>query len=310
MSINPASCGQMSLLEAGTWRVLISVGPEHRLRVLCGAIPWECLMEKAIPILYDEQGICPDIGRTLNLRAHLGAYILQTAHNWTDRFTEEMVRYYAPARMFCGFLDSTGSLDHTSIEEFRNRFGTKGAELITKDMLQIAKELGKTLPEEVIMDTTVQSAGITHPTEMKLMGALFKKVSTVHKKLKELGKKGIKGIKKVLKQFSWLNTEYRFYAKTKEKKQKIISKSVALSEQMLAELSKLFPGTKNFEVLSQRYQQDILKTLNLAPMLLEQITHWIRTGKVAQNKIISLWKMVPTAIKKGKLSKPVEFGMK
>jgi len=38
--------------------------------------------------------------------------------------------------------------------------------------------------------------------------------------------------------------------------------------------------------------------------------HWIETGKVAPGKIISLCKMVPQAIKKGKLSKPVEFGMK
>ena len=101
---------------------MISIEPNHPLRVLCQAIPWKELMEKCIPILYDDHGICPDIGRELNLRAHLGAYILQTAHNWTDRFTEEMVRYYAAARIFCGYLDSTGSLDHTKIEEFRNRF--------------------------------------------------------------------------------------------------------------------------------------------------------------------------------------------
>jgi hypothetical protein len=207
-------------------------------------------------------------------------------------------------------MDSTGSLDHTKIEEFRNRFGTKGTELITQDMLKVAKECGFTKSDDIDMDTTVQDAGITHPTEMKLMRSLFKKAATIHSKLKELGKKGIRGIKDAFKQFSKLHTEYRFYAKTKEKKDKIIRKSVALSEQVLVELSRLIPGTKDFEALNHRYQQDILKILNLGPRLLEQIMHWIETGKVAQDKIISLWKMAPQAIKKGKLAKPVEFGRK
>lgn len=310
MSLNLDCCGQMSLLALGHWRIMVSVAPEHRLQVLYRLIPWEALMEKAKIILYDEHGICPDLGRPLDLRAHLGAYILQTVFNWTDRWTEEMLRFYVPARIFCGFLDSTGSLDHTSIADFRIRFGEKGAKLITADIMRIAKAFGFTQPDDVDMDTTVQDAGITHPTEMKLMRALFKKAATIHKKLKELGKRGIKGIKNALNRFSQLHTEYRFYAKTKEKKNKIIRESVALSQEVLIGLSKLIPGTKDFEGLSHCYQQDILKLLDLGPRLLEQIMHWVRTGKVAQNKIISLWKMVPQAIKKGKLSKPVEFGRK
>lgn len=310
MSLNLDSCGQMSLLAVGTWRIMVRVAPGHRLRVLYQLIPWEALMEKAKIILYDEHGICPDLGRPLDLRAHLGAYILQTVFNWTDRWTEEMLRFYVPARIFCGFLDSTGSLDHTSIADFRIRFGEKGAKLITSDIMKIAKAFGFTQPEDVDMDTTVQDAGITHPTEMKLMKALFEKTVVIHKKLKELGGRGIKGIKETLKKFSRLHTEYRFYAKNKGAKNKIIRKSVALSGEALTELSKLVPGKKDFEVLTHRYQQDILKILDLGPRLLEQIMHWLETGKVAQDKIISLWKMVPQAIKKGKLSKPVEFGRK
>jgi hypothetical protein len=160
------------------------------------------------------------------------------------------------------------------------------------------------------MDTTVQDAGITHPTEMKLMSRLMKKAKTIHEKLKKAGKKGITAMKAIAKEFCKIQTEYRFYAKTKEKKDKIIRQAVGLSEQVLGELSSLLPGTKRFESLSHRYQQDILKLLDLGPQLLQQILHWVKTGKVAKDKIISLWKLVPTAIKKGKLSKPVEFGRK
>jgi hypothetical protein len=310
MSLDLESMGQLSLLEAGAWRTMVSMEPSHRLVVLCKSIPWVELMEKAKPILYEDQGIPSEAGRRLNLRAHLGAYILQTVHGWTDRWTEEMVRFYVPARIFCGYLDSTGSLDHTSIEVFRNRFGQRGAELVTHDMLKVAKEFGFTEPDDVDMDTTVQEAGITHPTEMKLMNRLMRKAMTLHKKLKNVGGRGLSAMKAISKRFSKIETDYRFYAKTKEKKDKIIRQAVALSSQVLTELSGCLPGGTCFEKLSQRYQEDLMKLQNMGPQLMEQILSWLDTGNVAKDKIISLWKMVPTAIKKGKLSKPVEFGRK
>ena len=81
MAIKENSPGQYSLFEIGVWRTTIRIEPTHRLAVLCRSIPWEEFMEKAVPILYSEQGIEPDTGgRQLDLRAHLGAYILQSVH--------------------------------------------------------------------------------------------------------------------------------------------------------------------------------------------------------------------------------------
>ncbi len=142
MSIDLDAQGQMCFLRRVDWRTMITLPHGHRLITLYEAIPWHELMAKAKPILYDDQGISSNPGRVLNLRAHLGAYILQTVHGWTDRWTEEMIRYYVPARIFCGFQESTDSLDHTRIEAFRNRFGEQGARLITQDMLNVAKEYG------------------------------------------------------------------------------------------------------------------------------------------------------------------------
>ena len=199
MAIDEKSTGQYSLFELGMWRTTVSIEPTHRLAVLCRSIPWEDLIGKAIPILYDEYGIERDTwGRKLDLRAHLGAYILQAVHGWTDRWTEEMLKFYVPARIFCGYLESEGSLDHTSIEDFRNRFGTQGAELITQDMMRIAKEFGFTKGDDVDMDTTVQDAGITHPTEMKLMGHLMRRMKKLHEAIKKTGQRGLAGIASLL----------------------------------------------------------------------------------------------------------------
>jgi len=298
---------QYSLFELGIWRIIVSIEPTHRLAVLCRSIPWEELMEKAIAILYDEQGIDQDTaGRKLDLRAHLGAYILQTVHGWT----EEMLRMYVPARIFCGYLESMGSIDHTSIEEFRNRFGTKGAQLITEEVMRIAKEFGFTRGDDVDMDSTIQEAGITHPTEMKLMGHLMRRLKRLHEEIKKMGQKGIQGIGTILKSFSKISTEYRFFAKTKEKKVALTKKAVELSAEALSTLSKILPGTKKFDVLKGRHQEEILRFLDLGPKLLSQIVYWLKTGKVAKDKIVTLWKWIPTCIPKGKIGKPVEFGRK
>ena len=93
MSIDLDAQGQMCLFRKCDRQIVITLPQGHRLLVLCEAIPWYDLMEKAKLILYDEQGISPNLGRELNLRAHLGAYILQTVHGWRDRWTEEMLRY-------------------------------------------------------------------------------------------------------------------------------------------------------------------------------------------------------------------------
>ena len=218
-----------------------------------------------------------------------------------------MLRYYVPARVFCGFLESTGSLDHTRIEAFRNRFGQKGAQLITQDMLKVAKEYGFTGPEDVDMDTTVQEAGITYPTEMKLLDHLIKKAKIFHAKLKKAGKRGIRGIKKAAKAFARNFTDYRFFQKTKEAKNNTIKQCVKLGQNVLAEMAAARSAIRFFSTKEQANYQQLL---DLGPRLMKQILSWLATGRVASSKIVSLWKPAPKAIKKGKVGKPVEFGRK
>ena len=310
MSVDLRQIGQLSLFEQVAWRTTVQIEPNHRLVILCKSIPWEELMGTAVPILYDEQGVSAGTGRSLDLRAHLGAYILQTTYGWTDRWTEEMLRFYIPARIFCGYLESTGSLDHTSIEDFRNRFGDKGARLITEDMLKVAHKFGLTEPDDVDMDTTVQEAGITHPTEMKLMGHFMKRLLALHGKLKDVCGKGIAGAKLLSQQFKECLAQYRFFAKDKATKSELIRHAVSLSSKGLVQLTQLLPGSGGFDKLQGRYQEEILRLSSLGPLLMEQMIYWLGTGKVAKDKIVSLWKLVPTAIPKGKIGKSVEFARK
>jgi hypothetical protein len=310
MAVDMRSPKQLTLFDNTLWRTIVILEVNHRLITLCQTIEWESLMEQAVPILYDEQGISKEAGRLLDLRAHLGAYILQTTYGWTDRWTEEMLRFYIPARIFCGYNESQGGLDHTSIEDFRNRFGETGARLIRADILKVARKFGLSEPDDVDMDTTAQEAGIPHPTEMKLMSHLIKRLVALHGILKNVGARGISGIKSIAEQFKKCLTEYRFFSKDKQTKTDLIRTAKELSGKALQALSSFLPGQSNFEKLKPRYQKEILRYQTLGPELLDQIEYWLTTGKVAKDKIISLWKLVPQAISKGKIGKSVEFGRK
>lgn len=92
MAASKRSQGQMSLSEHTLWRTVVVLEMNHRLVRLCQSIPWDNLMEKAIAILYEENGISPELGRPLDLRAHSGAYILQATCGWMDRMSQ--IRYW------------------------------------------------------------------------------------------------------------------------------------------------------------------------------------------------------------------------
>ena len=103
-------------------------------------------------------------------------------------FIDVKILFTQCVSQFQGSKDG-GRQAFSGAEDFRNRFGTKGAELITQDMTRVARQFGFTKPDDVDMDTTAQEAGITHPTEMKLMGHLMKRLKKLHEEIKKTGQR-------------------------------------------------------------------------------------------------------------------------
>ena len=101
--------------------VSVTVGPASQYRVLGQIFPWPEAAE--IVNRYRAMKVDIDNGRILDLRAHIGALIAQTMNGWTDRQTEEMVRYHAGVRLLCGLEGSATTMDRTRIEAFRNCAG-------------------------------------------------------------------------------------------------------------------------------------------------------------------------------------------
>jgi len=280
----------------------------HSLVIGAENIDWHQMFKELEPVIY--KGINKGLGRYLDLRAHCGIYLLQSMHNWTDRFSEEMIRYYAPARIFCGYAtNSTKSIDHTRIEKFRNRLGKEGAALMNKYLLMQARKRNFTNGKHVDMDTTVQEAGITHPTEMKLMKKFQERVINLAKKITGTSSGKVKHLKEKIKKTQKLIKEYQFFTKTKEKRKELIDKVREASLEFLSELQGL-ALMKNAKNLRPFLQQEMNHLLTIMPELMVQIKHWLKTSEVAKNKILSLYKDMPKFISKGKVGKKSEIGRK
>jgi len=163
MSIDMSGISQSNLFSQIS-SLSISVSENSKYRILEKALPWGMLAETANE--HRSKTINIENGRPLDLRLHLGAYITQSMNNQTDRMTEELIRYHAGVRVLCGLEGSTKTLDHTSIEKFRNSLGKEGAEALNQMIIHAATSQGFTGSQLCSSDTTAQQSPIAHPTEV------------------------------------------------------------------------------------------------------------------------------------------------
>lgn len=293
----------------------IQMNTQHPILIANQKIDWENLLEEVKNHIY--KGKPTSRGRYLHLRAHCGIYLLQASMGWTDREAEDMLYHHGPTRVFCGLNETLGKgIDHTRIEKFRNqRLGLQGAELLNKYLLRSAKKHGFTNGKSLDVDTTVQEAGITYPTEMKLLKQFQKRVKRIAEQCGGLSSQVVRKITDLSNQGKKFFRHYSLFlrekSKTKlaKKKKQLTEKMRRLSSVMLKELNYI-SGIKDKLQIRPYVQKEIDRLTSLVPTLLEQIKYWLDTGKVAASKIISLHKLIPSVISKGKIGKTAEIGRK
>ena len=84
--------------------VTIAVAPAHPLIQLAQVIPWQALAQLVLPDLQHTTAKRKWwIGRKLQLRIHLGAFLLQWRYNLTDRRVEWGIKDNAAYQLFCGW---------------------------------------------------------------------------------------------------------------------------------------------------------------------------------------------------------------
>lgn len=87
----------------------------------------------------------------------------------TYRQAEDLVAHYAPARYLCNLMDSNWNPDHITIFDFTRMLGSEGMDIINRQFLNHAQDLGILDPSTLMSDTTAQEVMIPYPNEAGLM---------------------------------------------------------------------------------------------------------------------------------------------
>jgi len=295
-------------------RPMITIEENHRLVQMTDEIDWTELEELVESIRRSK--VKSAAGRPPHLRALTGALVFRATRRMTYRDTEDQIRYYAPARYLCGLTETDWTPDANTIQDFEQLLGEDGIRKINEYVVQWAVE-GK------LADTTAQETAIPHPNEMGLMATFVSTVVAASKRVAAVKT----NIGRALKAFV-VNTaglvqtakrklrEYRLFAKDKTKAAK--NRMVAgmstvvdkIHKQLMAALER---GAAVKETLRKHGKvawskpEQVSQTMG---KLLPQIRYWLKTGRVAKNKIINLSKPELYAIVRGKVGKAVEFGLK
>jgi IS5 family transposase len=283
----------------------------HRLVRLTDEIDWTKLELAAESIRVSK--LKNGAGRPPRLRPLLGAMILRATRYMPYRVLEEQIRHYAPARYLCGLTETDWSPDHNTLHDFIKLMGEEGARLINELMVLHAVQEKLADPTGLVADTTAQEAAIPYPNEMGLMAAFIASVAGASKQAGKVFKEFAAKAGQKLKAAKEKVREYRLFAKTKEKKDKMMAEMVDIVASVQEQLGKAVQIAKNQTIRVKKHgkvaRMAIHELHETMEKLLPQIRHWLKTGRVASGKIVSLYIPELYSIVRGKVGKSVEFGL-
>jgi hypothetical protein len=292
-------------------RPTIPIGANHRLVILANEIDWtDFLMFVELIRLSKVKNAA---GRPPHLRAMVGALLLRAVRKLTYRETEDLIRYYAPARYLCGLTETDWTPDHNTICDFEKLLGEDGVKQINEYAVKwaVAEKLAD--PSVVVGDTTAQEAAIPYPHEMRLMAAFMNTAIAASKRsggaLKEFARKSRAALSLSAKKVR----EYRLFAKTKEARLRVMGEMMRIVEAVQSKLGRALRAAHAGQARLVKYgkvaQAKVARFHEAMTTLLPQIAYWLRTGYVAKNKVINLFIPELYSIPRGKVGKDVEFGL-
>ncbi len=293
-------------------RPTIAIEDNHRLVRLANELDWTEL-EFAVEAIRASK-LKNGAGRPPHLRALLGAMVLRATRYMPYRVLEDQIRYHAPARYLCALTETQWSPDHNTLHDFFKLMGGEGARLINELIVGRAVEEKLADPTVMVADTTAQEAAIPYPNEVGLMAAFLASVAGTSKQAGKVFKEFATKTAGKLKAAKRKIREYRLFAKTKELKDKTMAEMVDIVASVHKELGKAVAVAKNQTARVVKHgkvaKARILELHDTMEKLLPQIRHWLKTGRVASGKIVSLYIPEMYSIVRGKVGKPVEFGLR
>lgn len=179
----------MSICESGldskveSRPITIEVNEAHPLVRLAQVIPWRLLFLLAFSDLKKTAKGMFWLGRKLKVRTHIAIFLLQKMTNKTDRQMEWELKDNVAYQIFCGagIVDNWHIPDHTKIEEFRSRLSPETQKKIANLIAKHAVSLGFADPSKMDIDSTIQEANMSYPSDANLLIKLSVMASKVYK---------------------------------------------------------------------------------------------------------------------------------
>jgi hypothetical protein len=241
--------------------------------------------------------------------------VFRALRRLTYRETEDQIRHYAPARFLCGLTETDWTPDANTIQDFEQLLGEDGIKKLNEHVVKWAVEEKLADPTVVAADTTAQEAAIPYPNEMGLMATF---VSAITAASKNVGAALAGFVKRAGTLFSAAKKrlrDYRLFAKDKSKaaKNRLVSEMATVVDKIQGQLAAAIDSASRQNLRLKKFRKAAWGTLQRVhgtmTKLLPQIRYWLRTGRVARNKIISLHIPELYSIVRGKIGKAVEFGL-
>ena len=295
----------------GAW-VSIFVGDDHPVLRLKQALDWAAITEVMVTYWRAAgKNVDGGPGRRWPVHLYTPLLVLMWVKTYHARQMEDYLSESVVARRFLELkeVELKPLRDHSSIARAEAALGAEGKGAVNALVLKTAEQLRFTDGKTLSSDTTVQEPAIGYPNEPGILKGLAERIERGLKKLKARGvtaaRAGIEQAKQIYRSVK----HHHLFAKTKEEKKKILDEIVAQSEELLARTKAVIPQVS---ARCGRVKQGAAATLQrmgeVARTLLPQIKQWMRTGRVATEKIIHTGITEARAITKGRGK--VKFGMK
>jgi len=300
-------------LFARSKRPIIAIDENHRLVRMTEEVDWTELEELIQSIRMSK--LKSEAGRPPHLRALAGALAFRATRRMSYRETEDQIRHYAPARYLCGLTESEWTPDANTIQDFEQLLGEDGIRRINEYVVHWAVEEKLADAKVVAADTTAQEAAVPYPNEMRLMATFVSAVAAASKNVGAALKGFVQGAGHLFERARRKLREFRLFARKKSKaaRTQLTAEMAGVVEKVQRRLTTALEAATSHGLRLVRYKKvawaQLGKLHRTMQTLLPQIRYWIRTGWVAANKIVSLQIPEVYSLVRGKVGKPIEFGL-
>jgi hypothetical protein len=227
------------------------------------------------------------------------------------RQMEDYISESVVARRFLDLKDQEVKQirDHASIARAEAALGAEGKAAVNALVIKTAVQRKFTDGQMLSSDTTVQEPAIGYPNEPGILKGWAERIERALHKLRVRGvtaaKEGIAQAQEVYRRVK----QHHLFAKTQAEKHQILAELVTTSAKLHETTQAVIAHVSaRCGRVKQRAAATLRRLVAVSQTLLPQIRQWLKTGKVATEKILHAGLSQARAIPKGKGR--VKFGMK